>query len=158
MATKNTKSVGKKPSVDYLEQAAKLCIYPVDIPGKFISIPQDELHTDDLMVSHLVNQYGFKIQSAIPGTITKKEIFNPAIDKDKPLFKDWTVKEPEVETKYKLGDQFEIVSTSCQTKITHIEKGKIHFIYTNRTKPPLLAGEQQLDRVLKMGLWVKIII
>lgn len=68
----------KKQKVDEgLLNAIKFCVYPCNLEDKVILVPQDELETDDLSVRYLISTYSFKIQSVIPGTIEKKQHFEP---------------------------------------------------------------------------------
>lgn len=70
-----------KQKNEALLNAIKFCIYPASITDKTIDVPQDELESgsDDLSVRYLISNYGFKIQSVIPGSVIKKEHFNPVM-------------------------------------------------------------------------------
>lgn len=80
-----TKQKRKKENNEALLNAIKFCVYPASIEDKTIDIPQDELETgrDELSVRYLISTYGFKIQSVIPGSVTKKEHFNPVMSSTK---------------------------------------------------------------------------
>ena len=94
-------------------QAAKLCVYPIDIPRDVLfQYPKNELDTDDLMVAHLVKQYGFKIQSSIPQNITKNEVYNPVLEHR--LFPDYSKQMPIAESKFKVEEIFRVLSTLCE--------------------------------------------
>lgn len=70
-----------KKQTEALANAIKFCVYPASIEDKTIDIPQDELESgsDELSVRYLMSTYGFKIQSVIPGSVKKKEHFDPII-------------------------------------------------------------------------------
>lgn len=152
MATKRTKLVGSTDRA-YFEKAAKMCPYPVDIPEGLIYIPQNELETDDLTVAHLT-QLGFKVQSCIPGTIEKKEPFNPSLTLTPRMIE-------RSKSEFLVGDAFAVVSSDEVLRITHMERGKIHFAYDppshplGRQKPPLIVSAEQLQLVLKREQWKK---
>lgn len=76
MVVKNKKISKEKEA---LLNAIKFCVYTASIEDKTIDIPQDELEEgeQDLSVRFLMKEYGFKIQSVIPGSVKKKEHFNP---------------------------------------------------------------------------------
>lgn len=153
MATKRTKSVGSTDRA-YFEKASLMCPYPVNIAEGTIDIPQDELETNDLVVAHLVS-LGFKVQSCIPGSVTKKTPFNPSL-----------ILTPRVveraRSEFLVGDAFKVTSSAEVLTITHIERGKIHLAYgapehpLGRQKPPLLVSEDQLKKVLDRELWKRL--
>jgi len=148
---KNTSSLGKS----YFERAAQQIEWPVNIGEKYIDVPQDELDKaeQDLMVSHLLAN-GFKIQSVIPGSVIKNKVYDPEF-----ILKGVIGKRKEIEIeqeRFKVGDCFKIVSTSCQLEITNLEKGKIHFKYTNRMKNSLLSSEENLVKMLNNKYWVQL--
>lgn len=70
---------------DGLVNACKFCVYPTNQEDKTILIPEDELETDDLSVRFLISNYGFKIQSVIPGTVEKKNHFDPVLSEKKDI-------------------------------------------------------------------------
>lgn len=144
MATKNLKSVGSQ--LFYIQQTVKMCPYPCDISQGTIDVPQDELETDNLAVAHLLSM-GFKIQSCIPGSVTKREVFNPQISLT-PLVVE------RAKNEFMIGDTFKIKSSECELVITRIEKGKVHLHYTNRPKKhDLLISEEQLKKSLSWQNW-----
>lgn len=151
MGTKLTKSVGNlsSVSVEYLEKAAKMCPYPVNIPERYISVPQDELvqAADSLAVSHLVNSHGFHIQSCIPGSIERVQVFNPTIHMQS---------RAKQRSEFETGDCFRVKSTACELSIVRVEK-KIQLAYTNRTgKHDLIVSEEQLKKALSFETWERI--
>lgn len=158
MATKHTKLVGKTDR-DYFTHAAKQFRWPIDHDEKSILVPENELDEAgrNLMVEHFRNR-GWHIQSVIPGSIEytrpyEKPVFKTAFKPDAV-----EVTESPKESQYRIHDKFKIASSECELKITHIERGKIHFEYTNRPgKPPLLTSEENLNRALKMGYWIDLL-
>jgi len=78
--------MAKKKIDEGFINAMKFCVYPTNEVDKTIDIPQDELETgsDELSVRYLISTYGFKIQSVIPGSVKKKEHFNPVMGTSKP--------------------------------------------------------------------------
>ena len=75
----------KKIKIDEgILNAIKFCIYPCSQEDKVVLIPENELENgrEELSVRYLISNYGFKIQSVIPGSVEKKEHFEPLL-KDK---------------------------------------------------------------------------
>lgn len=156
MATKRIKSVG---NLSYWQNAAKQIEWPVDFEEKHISVPESELQyaSEHLMVQHFCNN-GFHIQSCI-GDIPRTTVYVAPVS-DKPIFRPIakSVAPEAVVRPYQQGNKFRIKSTNCELEITHIESGKVHFVYTNRPhKAPLLNSIESLDKVLKMEVWERII-
>lgn len=138
----------------YIAQAVKMCPYPVNVPEGTIDVPQDELQSLDLGTLHL-QSLGFKIQSCIPGSIQKREIFDPQIR--------LTAKVVErARSEFLNDDSFSIGSSGEILRITHIERGKIHLAYDPpldtwlRQKSPLLISEVQLKSALEREIWKRI--
>lgn len=155
MATKNTKSAGNN---NYWLNAAKQFVWPIDEKEKTILVPQSELELaeQDLMVLHFRNN-GWHIQSVI-GEVEKKRVFSTdGLKSDKPIFKPVKKEVKEVKlSRFTINNRFKITSTECELKITHIEQGKIHLHYTNKNKPDLITSEENLNKVLRMGVWVEL--
>jgi len=146
--TKSTGSVGN----EYWINAAKQIVWPIDLKERHISVPQAELTQaqDNLMVQHFCNN-GWYIQSCIEVVKTKPFI---APITDRPIFKPIKIVE-EKETLFKLEDKFKVLSTECELKIVHLEKGKLHLKYLNRNKPNIISSEENLSNMLKRKLWIK---
>lgn len=138
----------------YLQQLVKMCPYPVRIADGEIDIPQDELETIDLAVAHLLS-LGFRIQSCIPGSVTKSQVFDPAL-----LLTTRVVERARNE--FLVGDVFTVITSGETLTVTHIERGKIHLAYSApvdvrlRQKAPLLVSEEQLKRVLMQETWRRV--
>lgn len=153
MATKNTKLAGNiaGQSRQYWINAAKQFIWPIDFNDLQILVPEKdlELANDNLMVSHF-RAHGWHVQSSIISEYTdvyKKPEFGtkfPVIVKPG--------EEPK-KTLYNIGDKFRVKSTECELKITHLEKGKVHLKYLNRTKHDIISSEENLSAVLRREQW-----
>jgi hypothetical protein len=154
MATKNTKLAGNS----YWVNAAKQFVWPIDEKEKSILVPQSELELaeQDLMVLHFRNN-GWHVQSVI-GDVNKKKVFTTdGLKSEMPIFRPIIKEVAEVKlSRFTLNNRFKIVSTDCELKITHIESGKIHLSYTNKSKPDLLTSEENLNKVLRMGVWIEL--
>jgi hypothetical protein len=138
----------------YIQQACKMCPYPVRISEGIIDIPQDELETDNLAVAHLIS-LGFRVQCCIPGTVTKQEVFNPNVVLTQRVVE-------RASNEFLIVDVFTVASSRETLTVTHIERGKIHLAYSPpadarlRQKAPLLVSEEQLKRVLNNETWKRL--
>lgn len=139
---------------EYWVNAAKQFVWPIDFDMVHISVPESEIELakDNLMVQHFTNN-GWHIQSAI--SVDKTKPFVAPVSSH-PIF--IPVKKEVIipETLYKLNQSFRIVSSDCELKITHIEKGKIHLKYTNRDKHDLLTSEENLTKSIKRGTFLQL--
>lgn len=139
---KDTKLAGT-----YLENAAKQIEWPVDIPGKFISVPESELEAakEHLMVRHLIS-HGFHIQSCI-GSVPHKSIFDPEI-RLRTKTRD--------RSEFQIDDMFEIVSDGAKLQIRSFDKARIVLAYVNRPKPDITTNIEQLRKVLNFKVWKRL--
>lgn len=140
------------PGKSYFDNAAKQFSWPIDHKDKQILVPQDELEKaeQDLMVAHF-RGYGWHIQSVLPGSVEIKDVYNPKF-----VLQGVKKQKEEEKAGFSTGDRFKIKSTECELEITHIDKGKIHFSYTNRSKHPLISSKENLERMLNMKYWIKL--
>jgi hypothetical protein len=147
MATKSTKYVGN----GYWENASKQLKWAVNIPEKYISVPETELNEakESLMIQHFCNN-GFHIQSCIP-SFNENRVFDPEI-----RLKMASVKIAPDDSAYHVGDRFMVVSTYCELEITNVESKKIHLKYLNRNKHNLLQSDDLLNHNLDFKLWKRI--
>lgn len=151
-------AVKKKPArggeAFYIQQCVKMCPYPVNIIEGTIDVPQNELEDLDLGTLHL-QSLGFRIQSCIPGTVEKREAFDPKIRLTPRVVE-------RARSEFLNGDSFSVGSSGEVLRITHIERGKIHLAYDApkdvrlRQKAPLLVSEEQLKHALGREIWKRI--
>lgn len=68
-----------KEQVLYIEHAAKMMPYNIDIISAYIYVPHDMIDKaeENLTVQHLRNKFGFIIQSTIDSNL--KDVFNPVM-------------------------------------------------------------------------------
>lgn len=145
----------KQEKSTYLENAAKMCLYPVNIQDKFISVPttdQDTWH-NCLTALHLNKQHGFAIQLTITDAAPLNDkIFNPELKlkNHRP-----TPKEKPQEG-FKVGDKFEIVSSKDRLEIVSNLNGlKLH--YLNVGKADINTTIVALEKQLNMETWRRIL-
>ena len=131
----------------YLELAAKQIPYPVNIPEKYLSVPEPELQQakENLMVQHFLNA-GFHIQSCI-GDVPRTQVFDPSI-RIRTKTKD--------RNEFEVDDMFEIVSDGAKLQIRNIQKERITLAYFNRPKPPITTNVEQLRKVLNFKVWKRL--
>lgn len=138
----------------YIAQAVKMCPYPCNVAEGTIDVPQDELSNIDLGTLHL-QSLGFRIQSCIPGSVQKREVFDPQVRLTPRVLE-------RARFEFLIEDAFTVGSSGEILRITHIERGKIHLAYDPpidarlRQKTPLLVSEEQLRRVLTNESWKRI--
>lgn len=130
----------------YWELAAKQIPYPVNIPERYISVPEPELQQaqENLMVQHFLHG-GFHVQSCIAAP--KTEVFNPDI-RLRTKTRD--------RSEFEIDDMFEIVSDGAKLQIRSLEKSRIILAYTNRPKPNIITNIEQLRRVLNFKVWKRL--
>ena len=142
-ATKPINSRGES----YWELAAKQIKWPVNVPEKYISVPESELEAaqNDLMVKHFLHA-GFHIQSAI-GHTPRTTIFDPEI-RLRTKTRD--------RSEFEIDDMFEIVSDGAKLQIRSLEKNRITLSYFNRPKPDITTNIEQLRKVLNFKVWKRL--
>jgi len=133
----------------YWENAAKQIPYAVNIPERYISVPEPELEqaAQMLMVQHFTNN-GFHIQSCIPdGSRTK--VFDPEIRLKKAPPK------PASSVKYPVGTKFLVQSDGSKLIVALIDGTKYTLNYLNRNKPDLVVQEKDIDKSTSWNFWIR---
>jgi hypothetical protein len=158
MATKSTKSVGNGEVIagqtrQYWQQAAKQFQWPIEFNDLQILVPEVDLPEaeQDLMVQHFRNN-GWHVQSVIEVVYTKPYI---APVQNKPIFRP-VAKPVENDAVFKCNQQFKISSTEDELRISGIDKKTITLSYTNKRKEPITTSPENLAKMIRMGLWIKL--
>jgi len=130
----------------YWELAAKQIKWPVNIPERYISVPEPELEEaqQNLMVQHFLHA-GFHIQSCIEAPIT--QVFDPTI-RLRTKTRD--------RSEFEIDDMFEIVSDGAKLQIRELTKNRIVLAYFNRPKPNVTTNIEQLRKVLNFKVWKRL--
>jgi len=135
----------KKKKVDEgLINSCKFCVYPTNIDDKTVLIPENELETgsEELSVRHLISTYGFKIQSAIPGTIEKKTHFDPILtDKKEVVYKGLRYK------KIENGFTYEVLTDKD-------DEGFVSILDIGSNQQPKQYFVDDLVKILKNGKYI----
>ena len=116
-----------------------------------------EAASDDLMVKHFIAR-GWKINT-VNGSVSETKVYNAPVTNGKPMFAaiKAEAKEEHKPGQFMTGQRFAIKSTGCELEITYIDTRspvKIHLKYTNRNKHDFIASPEQLNKSLKMEVWV----
>lgn len=136
----------------YNSKAAAMIPYPVDIYGKSIDIPEDEVEKakeKSLMIQHLINR-GFEINPVAKGSIIKKEVFNPST---KAVVKKVAEVEPDF---VKVGDEFKIANVGMNTICTEVKGDTVYFKHVGSFSNPIGYALDTVKEMVKRSAWVKI--
>lgn len=132
-----------KPNEGLLN-ACKFCVYPTNLEDKVVLIPENELETgsEDLSVRYLLKTYNFKIQSVIPGSIEKKNHFDPNLrDKVEIVYKGLRYK------KIENGFIYEVISDKD-------DDGFVSVLDIGGNAQPKQYFVENLVKILKNGKYI----
>lgn len=132
---------------EYWINAAKQIQWPVNIPERYISVPEPELEQaqDNLMVQHFLHA-GFHIQSCLADA-PRTQVFDPQI-RLRTKTRD--------RSEFEVDDLFEIVSDGAKLQIRELAKNRIVLAYFNRPKPNVTTNIEQLRKVLNFKVWKRL--
>ncbi len=152
MASKNLKQQLADDAEElYNQKAAAMVPYPVDIYGKTIDVPENELERakSSLMIEHLVNR-GFEIIACKAEDVRKKAVFNPA------LVLPSNIKRKVPLATIEPGDRFRILSNQVIAVITKIEKNAAYLNLLGQMAPREPTPLDDIRKYLKDFTWEKL--
>lgn len=137
----------------YNQKAAAMIPYPVDIYGKIIDVPEDEIDKANasLMVQHLIGR-GFEIVAVPKGSIIKKQVFNPKINTT-------TKKQKEEATEdvfILIGNKFQIVASGVIGEVIEVRSEKATLKYLGQFHTGTPYDISMIKEMLKREAWVRI--
>lgn len=142
------KSKFSKSEIEYICKCAKMIKWPVDHNSMGISVPHTTIEEaqDNLTVQHLINKFGFYIQSAIE--VPENKVFDPVLRSVAPKQDDSVVMPKRTEVWVRKSKKERLYMKS-------IDKGMYAVAYLNDIRSDSKISEDAIRDLVIIGDLVK---
>lgn len=145
-----------KEQVLYIEQAAKMMPYNIDITSAYIYVPHDMLDKaeEHLTVQHLRNKFGFVIQTTIDNSL--KNVFDPVL-KSSPFKQSEEIQcEVPVKNLPKRGEEWRHAEKNERWYFKSVTDKIFEVSFLETMKPTSKLTASSIESLVNAGILVKV--